>query len=134
MGRGGESVTPSESIAGGRQHFVQQQRSPERDNQIFSKTLHLQEPKPKEGQAKSAPVKVGSEDSCKDLKLVASGTRREALEPLANLLLKRYSALIAGEGLGALCSEASELAESDYCSSNQEKVASDSSVHWGKFV
>ena len=125
-------MSPSERVAGGGQQFVQQQRSPERDNQIFSKTLQFQEPKPlavpNEGQANSVPVRVGSGDSCKGWKPVTSGTRREALDPPAGLqLLKRFSALIASKGLGTVSNETSELAESERCSSNQEEVASDSS-------
>lgn len=64
----------------------------------------------------------------KGWKLEVSGTRREALNPPASLqLLKRFSALIGGEDLGAVSNEASELADSERCRYNQEEVASDSS-------
>lgn len=100
---------------------MQQQRSPERDNHVFSKTLQLQEPKilaePNKGQAVFACQ--DGKDSCKGWKLMAFHTRWKALDPPAGLqLLKRFSSLIAGKGLGATSSEAPELAESEHCSSN----------------
>jgi len=126
-------VLPREKTEEGGQQFPQQQRSPQRDNHIICKTLQLQEPKPiavpKEGQAKSMPFGVGSRDSYKGWKLVASGTRRKDLDLLADLqVLKRFITLTAGKGLGAVSSEASELAESECCNSNQDEVATDSSV------
>lgn len=84
----------------------------------------LQEPEPltalSEGQTKS----VLTEDfhDGKGWNPVTSHTRRVAPSPSSSLQLqRRFSAQVADEGLGAVSSEASELAEPEPCSSIRRK-------------
>lgn len=53
---------------------------------------------------------------------MTSGTRRMATVPSAVLQLqKRFSALVADEGVGVLSNKAAELAETEPCSSTRKK-------------